>query len=253
MNVIFVAGTAGAGKSLLTSKLLSSYSEKGSNAIAVNLDPGAIKLPYTPVVDVRDYVDLNSVMERYELGPNGALIFASDYIATRWSEIQAEIDGTGADYAIIDTPGQMEVFTYRNSGSFIVSNVTCTQKVVVFLVDATLTTTPSNLVSMAFLTYSIRLRLGAPQVVVLSKSDMVNDKIDKILNWTSSLTALEEALREEGGDSENYVFVSNILRVMSKIGFAYGIIPTSSVTLDGFTNLSSALSRILTGGEEVVD
>ncbi|MEK0325707.1 MAG: ATP/GTP-binding protein, partial [Nitrosopumilus sp.] len=129
MNVIFVAGTAGAGKSLLTSKLLSSYSEKGSNAIAVNLDPGAIKLPYTPAVDVRDYVDLNSVMERYELGPNGALIFASDYIATRWSEIQAEIDGTGADYAIIDTPGQMEVFTYRNSGSFIVSNVTCTQKV----------------------------------------------------------------------------------------------------------------------------
>jgi len=253
VNAIFVAGTAGAGKSLLTSKLVASYLEKGANAIAVNLDPGAIQLPYTPAVDVRDYVDLNSVMERYELGPNGALIFAADYIATRWSEIQAEIDGTGADYAIIDTPGQMEVFTYRNSGSFIVSNVACEQKVVIFLVDATLTTTPSNLVSMAFLTYSIRLRLGAPQVVALSKSDMVEDKIDKILNWTSSLTALETALREEGGDSENYVFASNILRVMSKIGFAYGIIPTSSVTLDGFTNLSSALSRILTGGEEIVD
>jgi GTPase SAR1 family protein len=192
-------------------------------------------------------------MERYQLGPNGALIFATDYIATRWGEIQNEIDGTGADFAIIDTPGQMELFTYRNSGSFIVSNISCEQKVVIFLVDATLTKTPTNLVSMAFLTYSIRLRLGAPQVVVLSKSDMVKDKIDEILNWTSSLTALEKALREEGGDGESYVFASNILRTMSKIGFAYGIIPTSSVTMDGFTNLSSALSRILTGGEEVVD
>jgi len=106
---------------------------------------------------------------------------------------------------------------------------------------------------MAFLTYSVRLRLGAPQVVALSKSDMVKDRIGEILNWTSSLTALEKALREEKGDSENYVFASNILRVMSKIGFAYGIIPTSSVTLDGFTNLSAALSRILTGGEDVID
>ncbi len=253
MNAIFITGTAGAGKSLLTSKLVSSYLEKGSNAIAVNLDPGAIQLPYSPEVDVRDYVDLHSVMERYQLGPNGALIFASDYIATRWGEIQAEIDSTGADYAIIDTPGQMELFTYRDSGTFIVSNISCAQKVVIFLVDATLTSTPTNLISMAFLTYSVRLRLGAPQVVALSKSDMVTDRIEEILNWTSSLTALEKALRDEKGDSENYVFVSNILRVMSKIGFAYGIIPTSSVTLDGFTNLSAALSRILTGGEEVID
>ncbi|MEM2955531.1 MAG: ATP/GTP-binding protein, partial [Nitrososphaerales archaeon] len=78
MFVIFIVGTAGSGKSLLTSTLVSWYTEKGTNAIAVNLDPGALELPYTPDVDVRNYIDLQTIMESYELGPNGALILASD-------------------------------------------------------------------------------------------------------------------------------------------------------------------------------
>ena len=88
MKVIFVTGTAGAGKSLLTSKIKEYYAKNSSFAVTLNLDPGVGKLPYSPDVDVRDYVDLNSLMEQYELGSNGSLIMANDLIATKIDDIQ---------------------------------------------------------------------------------------------------------------------------------------------------------------------
>ncbi|MDA4135246.1 MAG: ATP/GTP-binding protein, partial [Thaumarchaeota archaeon] len=71
MNIIFVTGTAGSGKSLLTSSLVSWYREKSQDAITVNLDPGVLSLPYDPDVDIRTQIDLQQVMTDYSLGPNG--------------------------------------------------------------------------------------------------------------------------------------------------------------------------------------
>ena len=84
MDTIFLAGTAGSGKSLLTSRLLQWYKDNKSFPISLNLDPGALNLPYKPDVDVRNYINLDTLMERYELGPNGSLIMANDMIATRF-------------------------------------------------------------------------------------------------------------------------------------------------------------------------
>jgi len=71
LDLIFVTGTAGSGKSLLTSALKRWYVSRGEEAIAVNLDPGVVTLPYEPDVDVRLRVNLQEVMENYELGPTG--------------------------------------------------------------------------------------------------------------------------------------------------------------------------------------
>jgi GPN-loop GTPase len=69
MNTIFITGTAGSGKSLLTSKLLQWYEDHDSFAIGLNLDPGTIDLPYEPDIDVRNYIDINRLMNSYQLGP----------------------------------------------------------------------------------------------------------------------------------------------------------------------------------------
>jgi GTPase SAR1 family protein len=119
MNLIYITGTAGAGKSLLTSSLVSWYREKSQDAIAVNLDPGVLTLPYDPDVDIRNSIDMQQIMTDYSLGPNGALIFANDLIASKLNEIQEEIDGTTADFVVVDTPGQIELFAFRESGPFI--------------------------------------------------------------------------------------------------------------------------------------
>ena len=65
----FITGTAGSGKSLLTSKLLQWYNDRDSFSISLNLDPGTLDLPYEPDVDVRNYIDINTLMSSYQLGP----------------------------------------------------------------------------------------------------------------------------------------------------------------------------------------
>ena len=64
MKTIFVSGTAGSGKSLLTSKLQDYYSRNGAFAAILNLDPGVDSMPYTCDIDVRDYVDYVSIMQQ---------------------------------------------------------------------------------------------------------------------------------------------------------------------------------------------
>ncbi|MCP8308503.1 MAG: ATP/GTP-binding protein [archaeon] len=252
MFVIFIVGTAGSGKSLLTSTLVSWYNEKGSHAIAVNLDPGALELPYAPDVDVRNYIDLQTIMESYQLGPNGALILASDLIATKLNDLQDEIDEFRPDYVIVDTPGQVELFAYRNSGPFIVNNLRCDNRAVLFLFDALLVSTPINFVSIALLATSVQLRLGLSQISVLTKRDMIGNEIKKIMKWSSSSIDLEESIREGEEDSQ-YLLSSGILHELIKLGFAHELIPVSSVTREGIVELSATLANILRGGEEVED
>jgi len=250
LKTIFISGTAGSGKSLLTSKLYDYYTKNGAFAAILNLDPGVENMPYTCDVDVRDYVDYVSIMQKYDLGPNGALIMANDLIASKIDNIQNEVNRVNPDYLIVDTPGQIELFAYRSSGPFLVENISSEEKTNIFLFDGALINTPVNFVSIALLATSIRLRLKIATVNVLTKTDLIGAKLKDILQWTTSLSTLENAIGKEA-DGDTYTLTTNILRGLNLGGFAQGLIPISNVTGDGFVNLEGALSRILNLGEEV--
>ena len=252
MKVIFVTGTAGAGKSLLTSKIKEYYAKNSAFPATLNLDPGVGKLPYSPDIDVRDYVDLNSLMDQYELGSNGSLIMANDLIATKIDEIQKEIDTINPDYLLVDTPGQVELFAYRPSGPFFVKNLNADEKINLFLFDGTMISSPSNFVSLSLLSTSIRLRLGLPTINTITKSDLIQDKLDEILEWSSSESSLESAISNEV-DGETLSLVSDMLQSLEKNEFSEDLIPISNATGEGMVNLESALSRTINLGEEVED
>jgi len=252
LKIIFVTGTAGAGKSLLVSKLYEYYTSNGAFAAILNLDPGVESLPYSCDIDVRDHVDIISLMKQYDLGPNGALIMANDLIASKIDKIQDEIDQVNPDYLIIDTPGQIELFAYRTSGPFLVDNLNAEEKVNIFLYDGSLITTPVNFVSIALLATSIKLRLKISTINLITKTDLIGVKMKEILQWSTNLKSLETAISNEA-DGETYTLTTNILRSLNFGGFAQGLIPISSVTGEGMVNLESALSRIINLGEEVED
>ena len=250
MKTIFVSGTAGSGKSLLTSKLQDYYARNGAFAAILNLDPGVDNMPYTCDIDVRDYVDYVSIMQQYELGPNGAMVMANDLIASKIDDIQNDVNKVNPDYLIVDTPGQIELFAYRSSGRFIVDNISTEEKTNIFLFDGSLITSPVNFVSIALLATSIRLRLNLPTINVLTKTDLIVDRLKNILQWSTNLKTLENAIGNEA-DGDTYTLTTNILRGLNLGGFAQGLIPISNLTGDGFGNLEGALSRILNLGEEV--
>lgn len=252
MKVIFVAGTAGSGKSLLSSKIHEYYTRNGAFTAILNLDPGVVSLPYTPDIDIRDFVDIVSIMKQYDLGPNGALMMANDLIASKIDDIQQEADNVNPDYLIVDTPGQIELFAYRTSGPYFVNNFNAEQKSALFLYDGALVTTAINFVSMALLATSIKLRLGLPTINILTKTDLIADKISEILRWTTNVKVLEAAISAEA-DGDTYVLVTNILRSLNISGFAQGLIPISNATGEGLVTLEASLSRILNLGEEIED
>ena len=56
MKVVAIVGMAGSGKSLLTGSFVEWLRDQDQDAVAVNLDPGAVSLPYEPDLDVRTYL-----------------------------------------------------------------------------------------------------------------------------------------------------------------------------------------------------
>jgi GPN-loop GTPase len=248
LNVIFVTGTAGAGKSLLTASLLSWYHEKSQNAISVNLDPGVVALPYEPDVDVRTMIDLQEIMQKYSLGPNGALIFASDLIASKLPEIQDDIDASNADFVVIDTPGQVELFAFRESGPYVAKGLRADSKAVLFLIDSMLASSPTNFLSLLLLATSVHLRMELPMLQVLSKTD-ISKNAKEIAKWSREPALFEQSLSStKGGDS--YTFYTQVFRALKNASISPGLYPVSGYTRDGFIALVGELSRIATGGEE---
>jgi len=169
--------------------LTSSYgnwlrTEKQNVALA-NLDPGALHLPYTPDLDVRDFISIENIMDEYGLGPNGALIMAADLIADMSEKLGEELDLISPDIVLVDTPGQMELFAFRASGPYIARELTSEPKAIVYLFDSVFSANPLNYVSNMFLSAAIHTRFFLPQIHVLSKCDLLPEKeVDNILDWS---------------------------------------------------------------------
>lgn len=252
MKAIFVVGTAGSGKSLLCSKMHEYYTRNGAFAGVLNLDPGVDSLPYTPDIDIRDDIDITDIMNRYDLGPNGALVMASDMAASRLDRIQHDIDIINPDYLIVDTPGQIELFAYRNSGPFLSTHISADAKTGIFLYDGSMVSQATNFLSISLLSMSIRLRLQIPCVNIISKSDIISESVETITEWSENLSlAIDAAAMEK--DWEIYTLLSGMVGGIDENEWDQGLIPVSSATGYGLADLEAALSRVLNLGEEVED
>ena len=252
MFFTFIIGTAGSGKSYLTSAFSDWLKLKKQKVISVNLDPGVMNLPYTPDVDIREYISLEGLMDKYSLGPNGALIMAADLIATEIDTIKTEIEEIDADFVLVDTPGQMELFAFRASGPYIVNELSTEPKVMLYLFDSTFSANPLNYVSNVFLASAVYTRFPLPMLYVLSKTDLIPKReVSKILKWGTSVSTLEDAIEETASDTKR-LMSRGMIRLFTHLGLSISLIPVSSTKESGFTNLHASLMRIFTGGEEII-
>jgi GTPase SAR1 family protein len=250
MPIAFIIGTAGSGKSLFTATLSEWLKMSKQDVAIVNLDPGALKLPYSPDVDVRNYVDVGEIMEKYGLGPNGALIMAADLIADEIDNITEDIEAANADLVLVDTPGQMELFAFRASGPYIVNELTKDPKTIIYLFDAVFSINPLNYVSNMFLSAAVYNRFFQPQIHLLSKCDLLpENEVEKIAEWAINPRALEDSI-EQKLEGTKRLFSRNMMQAINQLGIKFLLIPVSAKTNKGMTNVNTALERILTGGEK---
>jgi GTPase SAR1 family protein len=243
--IVFIIGTAGSGKSRLTAAFSEWLKISKQDVAIVNLDPGASVLPYSPEVDIRDYVDVGDLMQEYELGPNGALVMAADLIADRIEEISKETEELQSDIVLVDTSGQMELFAFRASGPYITSELTKEPKAIVYLFDAVFSVNPLNYVSNLFLSSAVYNRFLLPQVHLLSKCDLLpKQEVNKIVDWSSSPNALDASI-EEKLEGTKRLLSRNMMQAIYKLGMKFLLIPISGKTNEGMVNFNAALERVL--------
>ena len=250
MPLAFIIGTAGSGKSLFTAALSEWLKMSKQDVAVINMDPGTLKLPYSPDVDVRNYVDVGDLMEKYSLGPNGALILAADLIADEVDNITEDIEAVNADLVLVDTPGQMELFAFRASGPYIVNELTKEPKAVVYLFDSVFSINPFNYVSNMFLSAAVYNRFFQPQIHLLSKCDLLPEsQVQTITDWATDPKALEDSIDQKLKGTKR-LFSRNMMRAISQLGIKSLLMPVSAKTNQGLTNFNTTLERLLTGGDK---
>lgn len=252
MGSVFLLGTAGSGKTVLAA-VLRRYLQSQSpdlNVINVNLDPAVQKLPYTCEIDVREYIDMQEVVDMYELGPNGAMVHAHDIIASSFQEIKDDIDDFEADSVLIDTPGQLEIFVYRSAGPIIASMFDRDSTGAVFLFDGNIVKKASSWVSLNLLAASVQFRLQLPMIYALSKVDLLEKgDLERIERWGEDIDMVSSDMSEM--DSANLQELSmQILPILQELQTQSPLVPYSSLDEKGVEDIAAFLSRVWTKGDD---
>lgn len=249
---VYLIGTAGSGKSTLTYNFQRWMGLRGLDAITVNLDPGAENLPYEPDVDVRDWISLKEIMESYGLGPNGAQIACADMLALNTDDIKKSIDSFKTDYVLMDTPGQLELFVFREAGKYIIKFLNPERSIIVYLLDPSLAKTASGFVSQLLLSISTNFRLGQPQINILTKADMLSDKeLKQIEKWSDDPDELGNTILKE--EASVYREMSEgLLNLINEFESQSKIFPIGKEKFFGIEDLYTQIQLQFEGGEDLM-
>ncbi len=248
---VYFTGTAGAGKTRLVQAFAGWLKSAGYDPIVVNLDPGNESSELEPDIDIREWVRLPDVMEEYGLGPNGAQVAAADMIALKVFDLRQAIGELKADYVLVDTPGQVELFAFRESSKAIVDALSGDRSAIAFLFDPSLARTAAGFVSLMMLSATVEFRFRLPMVPLLSKADVLTpEQLGEIVGWGDDPDTLLDAVTRES-PTPDVQLSSEMLRAISSLSPLTTLLPTSSRNSTGLEALYHQLQRVFTGGEDL--
>jgi hypothetical protein len=231
MNVI-ILGPAGCGKSSLTGGFGEYLRQQGYSVKSLNLDPGCLSTPYNCDYDIRERFTVEQIMGDEKLGPSGAITRAMDKLSR---ESIPEFTG---DFNLIDTPGQLEVFAFHESGPRIVSQLR--DLVGIFILDAEMGV--KDLPAVYLYSLATGYRLGIDTVNIINKSDMLNDaELLMMKDYLRDPAFLKKEIRTKGVLADIYLPISELLQ---KVVLAQRNPCISARTGAGFSELLDALREV---------
>jgi GTPase SAR1 family protein len=215
--IIFI-GPAGSGKSTLV-YAYSRWLEEvvGIKAYKVNLDPAAEYIPYEPDLDIRYLVNADKIAREFGLGPNGALVKAMDKIAENIGDIVNMFSNSDSELVLIDTPGQMEVFLFRDIAFKLVEQLRKVSKniVSIFVLDADVIKRYEDYAFLSIISVAVQIRLGVDVIPVINKIDLT--PIDNIVgDVISDVDIVTKNLKGLGVYGEMLKEILNIIALYSK-------------------------------------
>ena len=215
-------------------------------AYCINLDPATLDVPYSPSIDIRDTVDYKQVMKQHRLGPNGAIMTSLNLYATKFDQVIRILERRAdekklSEFLLVDTPGQIEAFTWSASGAILSESLASTfPTVMVFVVDTVrCASSPNTFMSNMLYACSMYYRTRLPLVICFNKTDVCSHEF--CMEWMRDFEAFQEALdnaRSEGDGGESG-FYDSLTRSLSLVldefytEFSKNACGVSAVTGDG--------------------
>lgn len=202
---IICIGMAGSGKTTFVQRLNSYLHSIQKPPYILNLDPAVARLPFQANIDIRDTVNYKQVMKQYNLGPNGGILTALNLFTTKFDQVLSYVEkrASSTDYVLLDTPGQIEIFTWSASGAIITDAIASSlPTVVAYIIDTPRTTAPATFMSNMLYACSILYKTRLPFLLVFNKTDV--QPHDFALEWMQDFECFQQALvaQNESNESE---------------------------------------------------
>jgi GPN-loop GTPase len=250
-GTIYFTGTAGAGKTSFVRAFANWMQTAGYETTVVNLDPGSDAAGLDPAVDIREWVRLDDIQDEYGLGPNGAQIAAADMIALKIFDVKQAVDELRTDYVLVDTPGQIELFAFREASRAIVDALSGDRSLLAFLFDPALARTPSGFVSLLMLSATVEFRFRLPMLNVLAKADVLTpEQQAELASWGEDTGPLYEAVTRDA-PTPDVQLSTEIFRAIEMLGPLGGLVPTSAKEGTGLEAFYQSIQRAFGGGEDL--
>lgn len=217
--------------------------EQGFDVCYVNFDAGAESMPYAASVDIRDFVKVERLMKEERLGMNGAIVTAAERSVDYLKEIVSAISKRNAAFTLIDSPGQQEIFVFRNAGPRIAEALQRYKPTIALhIIDSPLAQSPSALATALALATASHLRLAVPTLSVVNKIDLgCAEVIAKMLSDSKVLRKMIEQERAGAMTDMALELLDHIERVMT----VQRPLMVSAVTNEGIPELYKAINEAL--------
>ncbi|CAI2727610.1 unnamed protein product [Schistosoma spindalis] len=192
---LIVLGMAGSGKTTFVKKLNEYLTVSSTSSYTINLDPAVHHIPYNPNIDIRDTVKFKEVMKQYGYGPNGAIMTSLNFFASQFHKVVDIINNNSGkvSYVIIDTPGQIEVFTWSASGTIITELLgNSFPTLIIYVMDTPRSHNPITFMSNMLYACSVLYKMRLPFILVLNKIDIID--CDFAIQWMRDFETFQDAL-----------------------------------------------------------
>lgn len=196
--IIIVVGMAGSGKTTFMHRLVCHTQSRNIRGYVMNLDPAVMTLPFAANIDIRDTIRYKEVMKQFNLGPNGGILTSLNLFTTKFDEVISLIERRAdhLDYVLVDTPGQIEIFTWSASGAIITEAFASTfPTVVTYVVDTPRSANPMTFMSNMLYACSILYKTRLPLVLAFNKTDVAQHEF--ALEWMQDFEVFQAAISSD--------------------------------------------------------
>lgn len=249
---IICIGMAGSGKSTFMQRLNSHLHTQRKVPYVINLDPAVLKVPFGANIDIRDSINYKKVMEKYNLGPNGAIVTSLNLFSTKIDQVinLVEKKSEKLEHIIIDTPGQIECFVWSASGAIITEAFASTfPTVIAYIVDTPRTASPTTFISNMLYACSILYKTKLPMIIVFNKTDV--KKADFAKEWMQDFEKFQmdltkdQELNGDDGFSSGYMgsLVNSMSLMLEEFYSQLDVASCSAYTGEGFDDFLEAVDN----------